>query len=423
MGSSAHQQTLLPRATIDAFYMDQATRKALQDTVADWRMARIAMNVHDGGLDAATSHYRNSQSPELVAVELPTAANDVEGAIDRLASHCQPGTGAIVLGHTNDVRLYRRLTEMGVSDYLVGPYGIEELIGSFAKGLANVSGAGGKLVAVVGAKGGVGATTIAQAISWLAGETRQSSSFLADLNGLGGTSGIAFGCEAKRSLDEMLEAIADGKFDAEMLSRVAQPIGDYVQLLPGGRGIAAPDSFLPEAVEYLIAEARTLADVTVVDLPTGMHPLTRHVAAIADHVVIVTSPLLASLRNARMMMDELRQRRGAEAPLTVLVNGVGAHDRADLPLDAVKDALEQKTICSVPFTPNLFALAETNGRYFAYDKLAQKTLKDMQPVVDAIYAKGNAGGKGAGTDTSSKLISGGGIAGLVSGLIKPPKHA
>ncbi|MBV6633388.1 MAG: hypothetical protein KI792_10220 [Alphaproteobacteria bacterium] len=422
MGNPAIQQTLLPRATIDAFFTDPATAEALRSTVEDWRMARITINTMDGGLTKAMEHYRQAPSPELVAVELDNAANDVEGAIDKLAGHCRPGTGAIVLGHTNDVRLYRRLTEMGVSDYLVGPYGPEELIGSFAKGLANVSGASGKLVAVVGAKGGVGTTSMAQAIAWLAGEKRQATSFLADMQGLGGTSGIAFGCEAKRSLDELLESIADGKFDAEMLSRVVSQVGDHIQLLPGGRGVASPDQYGFEAVEMLIAEARTLADVTIVDLPAGLHPLTRHVAAMADHVVLVTTPLLTSLRNARLLLDELKQKRGSDAPTSVLVNKQGAHDRADLPVDAIKDALEQKSVHSVPFAPNLFALAETNGKYFDNDKTTQKVLRDLAPLIDAIYQKESASAGRIANDQVSRsaaalMPASGKLGALLGGLM------
>jgi len=402
MATPAIQQTLLPRATIDAFCVDPVTRKAIQQTSNDWRMARVGVNLHQGGLPAAISHFSSNPSPELVAVELDSAANDVEGAIDRLASCCQPGTGAIVLGHTNDVRLYRRLTDMGVSDYLVGPYRPEELIASFGKGLANVVGAGGKLVVVVGAKGGVGATTIAQSLAWLAGETRQSSSFLIDLQGINGTSGMAFGCEARRSLDELLEAIGNGRFDAEMLSKVAQPVSDHIQMLPGGRGVNSPDAYDIEAVEQLIAEARTLADVTIVDLPAGWHPLTRHVAAMADHVVIVTAPLLGALRNARVLMDDLRQRRGGDAPCSVVVNSLGAFDRAELPQDAIKDALEQKTLHSVPFMPNLFALAETNGRFFGLDKQAQKAFRDLQPLIGEIYTR-TAHGSGQAEASSLAL--------------------
>ncbi|MEO0392872.1 MAG: hypothetical protein AAF213_06470 [Pseudomonadota bacterium] len=421
MSAAAIQQTLLPRAAIDAFYADTATRDALGMTMGDWRMARVALNTHKGGLEAATDYYRSQPSPDLVVVELPSAANDVEGAIDQLASHCQPGTGAIVLGQTNDVRLYRRLTEMGVSDYLVGPYGTEELIGSFAKGLANVSGAGGKLVAVIGAKGGVGATTLSQALAWMGGEYRQGSSFIADLNGLSGTSGIAFGCEAKRSMDELLESIADGKFDAEMLSRVAEPVGDYIRLLPGGRGIYSPDTYATENIEALLAEARTLGDVTVVDVPAGMHPLTRYVAAMADHVVMVTTPLLSSLRNARMMMDELKQKRGGDAPISIVVNNVGLADRAELPLEAVKDALEVKTVHSVSHAPNLFTLAETHGKYFANDRQAQKVLRDLKSLVEQIYVK--QGSQAAAQPMADAGLSLAGLATLVNGLMPKPKSA
>jgi len=419
---SAIQQTLLPRASIDAFYADTATRDALGMTMGDWRMARVSVNTHEGGLETATEHYKSQPSPELVVVELPSAANDVEGAIEQLASYCRPGTGAIILGQTNDVRLYRRLTEMGVSDYLVGPYGTEELIGSFAKGLANVSGAGGKLVSVIGAKGGVGATTLAQVLVWLGAEWRQSSSFLADLNGLAGTSGIAFGCEAKRSMDELLESIVDGKFDAEMLSRVAEPIGDYIRLLPGGRGIYTPDTYATDSIETLIGEARTLGDVTVVDLPAGMHPLTGYVAGMADHVVLVTTPLLSSLRNARMIMDELKQKRGNDAPISVVVNNMGLADRAELSIEAVKDALEVKEISTVSHAPSLFTLAETNGKYFANDRTAQKVLKDLKPLVETIYSKASATTAPAQKPTvsASPLAA---INDLVHGLIKTPKNA
>ena len=416
-------QNLLPRAGIDAFCIDRATRAALKVTRDDWRMGRVTLSLHSGGIAGAIEHYRQHPSPQLVAVELEAAANDVEGAIDRLASCCQPGTGAIVLGQTNDVRLYRRLTEMGVSDYLVGPYRPEELIGAFGRALAAVNGQSGRLVAVLGAKGGVGTTTIAQSIGWLAGERLGASSFIADLQGAAGTLGLAFGGDAKRSLDELLESVGQGRFDAEILSRVAQPVGEHLQLLPGGRGMLTPDAYAHDAIDRLLVEARTLADVTLVDLPAGLHPLSQHVATQADHLVLVTTPLLASLRNARMLLDELRQRRGSEAPVSVVVNGIDGYERAGLPLDAIREALDIKSVHTVPFAPNLFALAESNGRYFDHDSKADKPLRELLGLARELYAGTRAVAAGGNRAASVSAPGGGGMLDMLRGLMRQPGAA
>ena len=156
--------TLLPSAKLDVFSNDKDTIASAENLGADWRFARVHVQVHEGDVQTAIQKYSESPSPDLMIIQTDDVGSSFTDELGALAGHCSEGTAAIVVGPENDVNLYRRLIDMGISDYLVKPLNVETLSEVVAKTLIEKLGvSGSRLIACMGGKGGVGTSVLTQA--------------------------------------------------------------------------------------------------------------------------------------------------------------------------------------------------------------------------------------------------------------------
>src|SRR5215210_644567 len=109
----------VPRISIQAFCDSPDLVAVVEAAAADRRMSRAHVKVHSGGIVAAAEFYQAAATPNLIVVESKLAPARLDAELDRLAEVCDAGTKVVVIGHVNDVELYRGLTHRGVSEYLV----------------------------------------------------------------------------------------------------------------------------------------------------------------------------------------------------------------------------------------------------------------------------------------------------------------
>src|SRR6185295_14368121 len=105
----------IPRVSIQAFCENGATAEIIQIAAEDRRLAKAHVSVHMGGVEAAVAHYQQNPTPNLIIIETSLPRDHI------LAENCDPGTKVLIIGHANDVMLYRELLKRGVSEYLVEP--------------------------------------------------------------------------------------------------------------------------------------------------------------------------------------------------------------------------------------------------------------------------------------------------------------
>src|SRR5436190_96206 len=174
---------LLPRITIQAFCEHSQTAQLVESAVHDRRMSKVALTTHNGGLEGAVESYKSNPTPNLIMVETTLPTDEIPGALDRLAEVCDASTRLIVLGHVNDVLLYRELIRSGVSEYLVlpttGPAIVNAISDLFAaEGAAPI----GRTIGFISAKGGAGASTVAHNIAWAISQHLRQDVLILDMD-------------------------------------------------------------------------------------------------------------------------------------------------------------------------------------------------------------------------------------------------
>jgi pilus assembly protein CpaE len=354
----------VPRITIQAFCDTPEIAGTVETATNDRRMARAHVKVHTGGLNAASEFYRTSPTPNLVLVESRLPVDELILALDSLSEVCDAGTKVMVIGHSNDVRLYRELLKRGVSEYLVAPVEVMAIISSIS-GIYRDSGTEklGQSYAFIGAKGGVGSSTIAHNVAWTMARQFGSDVILADLDLPFGTAGLDFNLDPPQGIADAVYG-AD-RLDEVLLDRLLAKCEDHLSLLAAPVSLDKSYDFGEAAFDQVFEIVQANVPSVVLDLPHMWTSWAKKTLIAADEVVITAVPDLANLRNAKSIVDILKQARPNDAPPKLILNQVGVPKRPEIKPDDFAGALQLLPIATIPFDPLLFGTASNNGQMIA----------------------------------------------------------
>jgi pilus assembly protein CpaE len=327
----------------------------------DRRMSRASTSVKPGGLAAALQFYQNQPTPPLIVVESTATGQTLLGMLDSLAEVCDPGTKVMVIGAANDIALYRELMRRGVSEYLVPPLQPLQLIAAVTTLYADPSAAfAGRQIAFVGAKGGVGASTIAHNFAHALAELAQAHTVMVDLDLAFGTAGLDFNQDP---LQGVATALAQpDRLDPTLLERMMARCSDRLSLFAAPATLDDNYGFDAEAYEEVTGKIRHTAPYVVLDLPHLWSDWMRRTIMASDDVIIVATPDLASLRNAKNMVDMLKHARPNDAPPRLVLNQVQVPGRPEIPTKDFAAALGVQPTLVLPFDAKLFGKAANDGK-------------------------------------------------------------
>jgi len=354
----------IPRITIQAFCDTPEVAGTMETAAADRRMARAHVKVHTGGIGAAVEFYRTAPTPNLILVETRLPFDELIGHLDSLAEVCDAGTKVMIIGHSNDVRLYRELLKRGVSEYLVTPVDVMSIITAIS-GIYREAGTEklGQVYAFIGAKGGVGSSTIAHNVAWTMARMFGSDVILADLDLAFGTAGLDFNLDPAQGIAEAVYG-AD-RLDEVLLDRLLAKCEDHLSLLAAPAALDKPYDFSETAFDQVLEIVQSNVPTVVLDMPHLWSGWVRKTLVAADEVVVTAIPDLANLRNAKAIIDLLKQARPNDAPPKLILNQVGVPKRPEIKPDDFAAALQLTPIAVIPADPLLFGTAANNGQMIA----------------------------------------------------------
>jgi pilus assembly protein CpaE len=352
---------LVPRINIHAFCDNQQTAEVMQMAASDRRMARAHTTIQLGGIMAAVDVYRAQATPNVLLVESHGSRDVILSELAALAEVCQPDSKVIVIGHLNDVVLYRELIRQGVSEYLVAPLHQLQVIETIASLYQNPKAAPlGKVYAFVGAKGGVGSSTIAHNIAWLMSKQHATETVITDLDLAFGTAGLNFNQDTSSGIIDALGQ--PERLDATLIERLLTKLGDKLSLLSGPGSIDRDFNVEAHAVETILGAMRTSVPCIIVDVPNMWAPWIKYTLIHADQVIITATPDLASLRNAKNLVDLLKQARPNDPAPKLVLNQVGVPKRPEIPSADFGKAVGVDVSCVIPYDAQTFGTAQSNGQ-------------------------------------------------------------
>lgn len=389
-----------------AFVSDEATAEIMRPIAVE--MGWAPEKVNKGGLRNAVQTLSVSASPQILFVDL-SEAGDPLNDINALAEVCEPGTIVIALGLVNDVRLYRELVASGIQDYLLKPLSPDLLRDALANAMAvlNAPKAGDGAVdrphcsiAVIGTRGGVGASSLTTSLAWLMSEKAGRTTALLDLDVHFGTGALALDLEPGRGLTDAIEN--PSRIDGLFIERAMVRAQEKLAILSAEAPINSPIMTDGSAFYQLQDEMRLAFECTITDLPRPMLVQYPHLIADAQVAILVTEMTLAAARDSIRILSWLKT-NAPQAQVIVVANKVHGSGNVEISRKDFEGSIERKIDYIIPFDQKTAAQAAKLGKPLAEAAKGTKTAAPMQQLLDRLVETIDGAGEGApGTGKGGK---------------------
>jgi pilus assembly protein CpaE len=365
LDESAGGATLLEEGRHDrpncmAFVADGATETAVQEGLGDLMPGGVESR--RGGIRAAISAMQKMPTPRVLIVDL-SGEDSPLSALEQLSDVVEPHVCVLVVGEVISLDFYREVTRgFGAMEYMAKPLtrdSVARHFGPLAQGRAPTGEAalGGRMLAVTGVRGGVGASTIAVNLAWYFGVTVRRHTVLLDSDLHFGTTSFLLNVPPGRGLSTALQT--PERIDSLLAERAATPVTDRLHVLSTQEPLAEQHEHAPRAAETLVDALRRRYNFIVADVPFRPLPLNRELLDLAHRRILVMDPTLASIRDALRLMGMRAGPAQTRRPILVLnrQNVPGGLNRRQF-----EDALKQKVDIVIPDLPKVVGQAATLGK-------------------------------------------------------------
>lgn len=369
----------LPQLSIHAFCDRNDTASCINQMTRDWRMRRTNTKIYMGGLQAAIDYYHKENTPGLVIFESGLRGAELFKQLETLASVCDEGTRVVMIGATNDIRLYRQLMEKGVSDYIVPPLHPLNMIRSLGEVFADPDKPfTGRAIAFYGSKGGVGSSTLAHNLAWTLSERLMQETALIDLDSSWGTTALDFAYDSASGLEE---ALADSeRLDDTLMDRIMVRHTARLSILPTSSSLNVKPVTDSAAYEAIISAVRSISPLALLDVPHVWNDWTTNVLTTVDDVVITTTPDLANLRNTKNLIDFLKAQRPNDGDPILILNQTGRckTKEDEISVENFAGAVGLDPSLVIGFDPDTFTRACNEGKMLPEMKTADGLVPGLE---------------------------------------------
>ncbi|MBR0871287.1 AAA family ATPase [Bradyrhizobium tropiciagri] len=374
-----------PRISVQAFCATVATATSARAAAEDRRLAKAHLSVHMGGIVAAIDAYHKAPTPNVIMLETEPDQDFLAG-LDELATVCDPGTRVVVLGSAGDVAPYRELVRRGVNDYVVGPFKVLDIVRTICSLFsASDEASVGRIIAVTGAKGGVGASSVAHNVAWTIARDLALDSVVIDLDLAFGTAGLDYN-------QDPVQGIANAVFsperpDTAYMERLLAKCSDHLSLLAAPATLDQVYDFGADAFDAIFDTMRMTTSCIVLDVPHQWSAWTKRTLIGADDILIVAEPDLANLRNAKNMLNTLKSARPNDRPPLYCLNQVGMPKRPEIEVKEFAKTIESQPIATIPFDCRLFGEAANNGQMIAEVSARHRTSRTFLQIAQRLTGR------------------------------------
>jgi pilus assembly protein CpaE len=371
--------------SVQAFCETVETAAAVQSAGEDRRLGKAHLKIQMGGVSAAVEAYRSAPTPNVIVLEADNRT-DILAGLDQLATVCDPGTRVVVIGRINDVTLYRELVRRGVSDYVIAPVGAIDIVRSICNLFsAPEAKSVGRIIAVVGAKGGVGASTVAHNVAFAIARDLAMDSVVADLDLAFGTAGLDYNQDPPQGIADAV--FSPDRVDTAFMDRLLSKCTDHLSLLAAPATLDKVYDFGADAFDSIFDTLRTTMPCIVLDIPHQWSGWTKRALVSADDILIVAAPDLANLRNTKNIFDLLKASRPNDRPPLYCLNQVGVPKRPEINVGEFAKAIESQPIASIPFDPQMFGSAANNGQMIAEINAGHRTTEMFLQIAQRLTGR------------------------------------
>jgi pilus assembly protein CpaE len=372
--------------SVQAFCETEQTATAVRSAGEDRRLSKAHLTVQMGGVAAAIEVYHTQPTPNVIILETE-GSSDILAGLDQLATVCDAGTRVVVIGGANDVAPYRELVRRGVNDYVIGPVETIDVVRSICSLFAASEAiAVGRIIAIVGAKGGVGASTVAHNVAWAIARDIALDSVVIDLDLAFGTAGLDYNQDPVQGVANAV--FSPDRLDTAYMDRLLSKCTDHLSLLAAPATLEQVYDFGANAFDSIFDTLRMTTSCIVLDVPHQWSGWTKRALVGADDILVVAEPDLANLRNTKNMLSMLKAARPNDRPPLYCLNQVRMPKRPEIDARGFSKTIESQPIAAIPFDPRLFGTAANNGQMIAEISAGHRTTRMFQDIARLLTGRG-----------------------------------
>ena len=382
--AEAHDRDAAGSLSFLACIGDEVTRETVNRVVS--HLGALEAKVRAGDLAIARKAIDPKAPPDLMLLDVSGSADPV-AALGEIIQLCPRATRVLVIGSVNDVSLYRSLTSLGVIDYLVKPISGEVLHDALAALLDERGPSGGvqtRVTAFLGARGGIGATTLAVATAWYFVHEFHQRAALIDLDLHFGTLALGLDLEPGRGLREALEH--PERIDSLLISSAMSSASERLKVLAGEESLEESMHFHAEGFGPLFEQLANDFDQLVIDLPRSLDDGSRHVISNVDSFLLITDLSLAGLRDALRIMD-LVKRIGSKASPILVASQVGAPHRGEISQREFERGLGQSLDHVITYDPKAAVAMARHGKAMPAVARASKAAEEILALAQRLSGR------------------------------------
>jgi pilus assembly protein CpaE len=393
-----------------AFTNDNETIEVLKQFLSSHQLDEKL--IHPGDIDSAVEFLKTNASPDVLFVDL-VSIDSSAASLDALAEVCEPDIKVIVSGKINEYSFYCWLVEVGISNYLLKPFTLSALENAYRKLVEThqVSTAApvsadhkkdAKIITVIGARGGAGATTVSVNLAWILANQYHQKTALLDFDPQLGTVALALDLEPGKGLRDALEK--PDRIDGLFIDRVMVKIDENLSILSTEEAIDEYITPTEAASEALLNQTKLKFSHVIVDLPRQLSAFTRHAIKHADYVICVTEYTIMGLRESLRYLEYCRDILKITPPIFV-ANRVGLSGKHQMPQAEFEKGLGAKISYNIPFVLNAYA-ASTAGEVLSEATKNGSASKILQAIAEHFVEGENSKSKPKGFKKIASLFKG-----------------
>jgi pilus assembly protein CpaE len=374
------------REGVIAIVHDQGTLDRIQGVI---RELQLDDEMHfEPTLDSALRRVREGNAPRILILDLSDSTAPI-AELSAARTVCGNDVKVLALGTVNDVNLYRDLVSAGADDYVIKPPSREVLAAALIKRSMNGGGGSssglGDIVAFIGSRGGVGATTTAVSCAWLLSEQRQERTALLDLDLHFGTIALHLDTDPGGGLCEALEQ--PSRIDSLFIERAMVKVSDTLRILAAEAGVSESLMIDAGAIDVLLYELRRKFNWVIVDLPRWVNPTHRVVLGAASRVVVLCERSLAGLRDTIRLQTLMRE----HAPQTrILLLEAPCGERAAVGRAEFEKAVGKALDGTISFDAKSAGAATNAGKPLPLAAPRSAVTKEIEQLIAALGAPAEA---------------------------------
>lgn len=297
----------------------------------------------------------------LVAIDRdPAKALELVAKLNETSPNCS----VLVVSSSSDGNLILQAMRAGAKEFLTQPVRIEDLLAALGRiserrfGRGDKKPRGSQVIAVGGAIGGVGTTSIAVNLGCALAADKKNSVALVDLDLCLGDADVFLDTIPDYTLVDVAQNVT--RLDFTLLKRSLTKHSSGLFLLPRPVQLADISLVTPEDLQRVIGLLKATFTHLVVDLSKSYSPLDLMALEMATQILLVTQLDLPCLRNVVRLMMSFNEMKGMADKVKIIVNRVGL-DTGQITLKKAQDTIGREIFWQLPNDYRTMVEVRNNG--------------------------------------------------------------